>query len=207
MKLAIVLIVFFAALAACSTAPVSGKCAYDKDALLALDENAFDQDLSNGGGGWRKIGNIPGCELVAAGLISDYRAKYPTSSSTLAWHQGQMLASAGEYTRAIPALESAKKGPTQDHVGWNHYVDATIAFLQKDKSELVQARDRLAAVPYPTNSGLPPLKDGYIEFPTPDGQPAMRVRWPPNIDVVDGLVACFDKPYNEAYGSPCRPGS
>lgn len=196
---------FLAAPTACSTAPVASMCAYDKNALLALDESAFDQDLSNGGGGWRKIGNIPGCQLAAAELIADYRDKHPTSGSILAWHEGQMLASAGEYARAIPVLESARKDPSQDPIGWNHYVDATIAFLQRDQSELARARDRLAVVPYPTGSDLPSLKDGYIEFPAQDGRPAMRVRWPPNIEAVDGLVACFDKPYNEAYGA-CRPG-
>lgn len=44
------------------------KCTYDNDAMLALDEQAFDQDVANGG--WRKIGNIPGCELAAAELIA-----------------------------------------------------------------------------------------------------------------------------------------
>src|SRR5688500_4273766 len=76
-------LILVAALAACSTVPAPDKCAYDKDALLALDEHAFDQDLANGGGGWRKIGNIPGCELAAAELISDYRAKHRTSNSIL----------------------------------------------------------------------------------------------------------------------------
>src|SRR3546814_17902844 len=31
-----------------------------------------------------------------------------------------------------------------------------------------------------------------------------RFRWPPNIEVVDALVACFNKPYKEAYGPTCR---
>ncbi len=199
-----VALILVAVLAACSTVPVPDMCAYDKDALLTLDEHAFDQDLANGGGGWRKIGNIPGCELVAAELISDYRAKHRTSNSILAWHEGQMLASAGEYDRAIPQLLSARKDPAQDPMGWNHYVDATVAFLQRDHGGLVQARDRLAAIPYPAGSDLPPVKDGYIEFPAQEGRPAMRFRWPPNIEAVDGLVACFDKPYNEAYGA-CRP--
>ena len=205
MRLIVVLFPVFAALAACSTTPASSMCAYDKRAMLALSEDAFDQDLSNGGGGWRKIGNISGCEFAAAELISVYRGKHPSSSSTLAWHEGQMLASAGTSARAIPLLESAKKDPTKDGAGWNHYVDATIAFLRNDKTELVLARGRLAAVPYPASSDLPALKEGYIEFLGQGGQPAMRVRWPPNIDVVDGFVACFGKPYNEAYGSSCRP--
>ena len=81
-------------------AQVSGdKCAYDEEAMLALDEAAFDQDLPDGG--WRKIGNIPGCEAAAAELIAAYRTRHPDSSSTVAWHEGQMLASAGMNELAI----------------------------------------------------------------------------------------------------------
>jgi hypothetical protein len=117
-----------------------------------------------------------------------------------------MRASAGQYERAIPLLESARKTEAQDPLGWNYYVDATTAFLRHDRAALLNAREQLAAVVYPEGSGLPPLKDGYIEFPSRPGQPVMRMRWPPNIEVVDGLVACFGKPYSEAYGSvSCRP--
>lgn len=178
-------------------------CAYDEEAMLALDEAAFDQDLPNGG--WRKIGNIPGCEAAAAELIAAYRARHPHSSSIVAWHEGQMLASAGMNERAIPALEAARKDPARDPAGWNHYVDATIAFLAGDREALVQARDRLAAVPFDDTAGLPPLVDGFIELPTQPGQPPLRMRWPPNIEVVDGLLNCFGRPYNDAYDMACRP--
>ena len=116
-----------------------------------------------------------------------------------------MRASGGQYERAIPLLESARKAADQDLAGWNYYVDATTAFLRRDKPALLAARERLAAVAYPENASLPPLKDGYFEFPGQPGQPVMRMRWPPNIDVVDRLVTCFAKPYSEAYGSSCRP--
>lgn len=204
MKNIAALILFLAVLAACAAIPPANRCSHDKEALLALDENAFDQDLSNGGGGWRKIGNVPGCELAAAELISAYRAKYPSSSSTLAWHEGQMRASAGQYSLAIPLLLSAKKDPAKDMAGWNHYVDATVAFLRNDKTQLLQARDRLATVPYPADSGMPSLRAGYIEFPAQPGKPAMKIRWPPNIDVVEGFVACYGKSYDKAYSSLCR---
>lgn len=118
------------AVAACSVGAADSRneqCVYDRDELLSLDEAAFDQDVPNGG--WRRVGNIPGCEAAAAELIAAYRAKHPESSSTVAWHQGQMLASAGMSEEAIPVVESAKKDPSQDVAGWNHYVDATIAFL------------------------------------------------------------------------------
>ena len=184
-------------------AQVSGdKRAYDEEAMLALDEAAFDQDLPDGG--WRKIGNIPGCEAAAAELIAAYRTRHPDSSSTVAWHEGQMLASAGMNELAIPALEAARMDPALDPAEWNHYVDATIAFLAGDREALEQARDRLAAVPFDGTSGLPPLVDGFIELPTQPGQPPLRMRWPPNIEVVEGLLNCFGKSYNDAYGTACR---
>jgi len=181
--------------------PAREKCAYDQEALLSLEEAAFDQDIPNGG--WRKVGNIPGCEAAAAGLIAAYRARHPDSSSTVAWHQGQMLALSGMSEQAIPVLESAKKDPAADMAGWNHYVDATIAFLSGDKEKLQRARDQLSKVPYDAKPGMPPLVDGYIEFPTQSDQPPMRVAWPPNLDVVDGLLRCFGKPYRDAYDGSC----
>lgn len=177
------------------------QCAHDQEALLSLDEADFDQDPN---GGWRTIASIPGCEAATAELIAAYRARHPDSSPTVAWHQGQMLAFAGMYEKAIPVLRSSKKEPSQDIVGWNHYVDATIAFLSDDKDALQRARDNLSVVPYDASSGLPPLVNGYIELPTQPNQPPIKMRWPPNIDVADGLVKCFGKPYRQAYGPNCR---
>lgn len=183
-------------------------CGYEVDAMLALDENSFDQDLSAGGGGWRAIANVPGCELAAADLLALYRQRHSGSGSLLLWHEGQLRASAGRYEEAIPLLDRARKPVEQDRMGWNHYVDATVAFLRHDRPALTAARERLASVPYPEGAGMPPLKDGHIEFPARPGQPAMRLRWPPNLDVVDGFVACFDKPYSVAYATACRaPGT
>ena len=201
--LAIVLLALFGS----SATDAAERCAYDKQAFLAMDENAFDQDLAGGGGGWRAIGNIPGCERDAASLLAAYRAKHPAAHSVLAWHEGQMRASAGQYRQAIPLLLSTRKPASEDVAGWNHYVDATVAFLRRDKEALRAARERLVTVPYPQGAGLPPLKDGYFEVPTQPGQPRMRMRWPPNIEVVDGLAGCFSKPYSEASGLSCRAPS
>lgn len=188
-----------------SLSHAADRCDYDEDAMLALDEHAFDQDWSGTGGGWRAVASIPGCELAAADLLAAYRAKHPSAGSILAWHEGQVRALAGQYERAMPLFESARKPEDQDFAGWNDYVDATLAFLRHDKPALSLARERLAAVAYPKSPAMPPLKDGFFELPTQPGQPSMRMRWPPNIDVVDGLLACFDKPYSEAYAASCRP--
>src|ERR1700741_2870649 len=92
-----------------TAAYATDRCKYDEEALLALDENAFDQDWDGAGGGWRAIASTPGCELAAADLLAAYQAKHPHSNSILAWHEGQMRASANQYERAIPLLESARK--------------------------------------------------------------------------------------------------
>ena len=179
-------------------------CSYDKAAMLGLDEEEFDQDLS---GGWRAVANTSGCELAAADLLAAYRTQHPKVSAVLAWHEGQLRAMAGQYERAIPLLNQDRKPPGQDLAGWNYYVDATLAFLRQDKPALLNARHQLAAVPYAEGIGLPPLKNGYFEVPGQPGHPATHMRWPPNIDVVDGLVACFGKSYSEANEKSCRPPS
>lgn len=202
-KIAFVVLAF--ALAAAASARAADSCAYNLPAMLALDEQAFDQDLANGGGGWRALANKPDCELAAADLLAAYRVAHPKSDPILAWHEGQMRATAGEYERAIPLLEQDRKPAEQDVAGWNYYVDATVAFLRRDRASLVKAQQQLAAVPYPAENGLPPLKSGFLEIPSPPGQPAMRMRWPPNIEVVEGLLACFGKPYSQAYEVACRP--
>ena len=45
-------------------------CSYDLDAMLALDQQAFDQDMD---GGWRPLGQRDGCEAAAAELIREWR--------------------------------------------------------------------------------------------------------------------------------------
>ena len=205
MKFLLRLAVIGLGLAGIAEVAAADKCSYDESALLALDENAFDQDLANGGGGWRKIGDLPNCQLAAADLIAAYRTKHPsTKSILLSWHEGQMRAMGGQVDRAVPLLLSSKQDPATDVAGWNYYVDATVAFLGNDREKLIQSSERLSAVVYPLASGAPPLVNGYMEMPTQPGQPPMKFRWPPNIDIVEGLIACFGKPYTDAYIA-CRP--
>jgi hypothetical protein len=178
-------------------------CSYDAGAMLALGEDAFDQDLANGGG-WRALERKPGCQAAAAELIAAYRAAHPNASTTLAWHEGQLRASAGQDAQAIALFELARHPADKDKAGWNLYVDASIAFLRHDREALLAARDALAKVAFQGGEGMPPLKDGYLEFPAEAGQPAMKVRWPPNLDVVEGFLNCFESSYDEAYGAACR---
>ncbi|MEW6369445.1 MAG: hypothetical protein AB1584_00810 [Pseudomonadota bacterium] len=181
-------------------APPPG-CDHDRSGLLALDEDRFDQDFD---GGWRALAAKPGCKLAAADLLRDYRQAHNNEAGILYWHEAQLRAMAGQSAAAIGLMDKSRQPAGRDQAGWNAYVDASIAFLRKDRPALEQARQGLAAVPFPSDKGMPPLKDGVVELPMKGGK-TMKLRWPPNIDVVDGLIQCFDKPYEEAYGSACRP--
>ncbi|QGH67528.1 hypothetical protein [Xanthomonas oryzae] len=177
-------------------------CSYDRTAMLALDQDAFDQDLQ---GGWRTIADRPGCTLAAADLLRDYRQAHAITGGIVVWHEGQMRAEAGQTAQAIALFEKSYKPAAEDLASWNRYVDAMIAFLKRDRASLDAARARLAVVPYPKGKGMPPLQDGYMVLPATAGHPEMRVRWPPNLDVVDGLIKCYDASYSVAYGSQrCR---
>ena len=172
--------------AAITAAPPADPCAYDRDGLLALDQNAFDQDLK---GGWRVLAENPHCYIAAADLIRDYREAHHSSDSILFWHEGQMRASAGQSHAAIALFEQSRKA--QDPFGWNFYVDGTVAFLRHDRAQLQAARDKLAALRKP--------KDFHPVGP--DGKP-FEIKWPPNLNILDGFLTCFDRSYDQAYGTP-----
>ena len=186
---------------------MKAQCSYDQVQLMALDEQHFDQNLSNGGSGWRALAHRPGCELIAADLIRDYRKVNNNQSSPLLWHEAQLRANAGDYKHAIPVMEQSRESEKKDYIGWYYYVDATIAFLRRDRVALADARAKLAKVQLKPGSGFPPVKNGFVEIHYDNGL-TRKMRWPLNLDVVDGLIRCFDKPYRTAYGSKdCRSAS
>jgi hypothetical protein len=177
-----------AATAPAATASDAQRCQFDFNASLALGQDAFDQDMN---GGWRALAQRPGCEGVAADLIHAYRSNLENHLSILYWHEGQLRADIGQYPEAIRLMESSRK--PGDSLGWNSYVDATIAFLRGDRTALAAARAELAALPRPA---------GFEDRTLPNG---LHVTWPMNLAVVDGLIRCFGRPYREAYGLPeCR---
>lgn len=191
-------------LAACGAAGAQAlppqACAHDRARLLALDENQFDQDMK---GGWRALSAVPGCTLAAADLLHAYSEAHGNKSGLLFWHEAQLRAEAGQYAEAASLMQKAFKPAGEDKAGWNPYVEATVAFLRRDRTAFAQARARLAAVPPPTGAGIPPVVDGYMDLEFDDGS-RRKMRWPLNIDVVEGLENCFDKPYREAYANACR---
>ncbi|HTU10207.1 MAG TPA: hypothetical protein VMG08_04840 [Allosphingosinicella sp.] len=162
-------------------------CPVDRRAMLDLGINAFDQDHQ---GGWRPLSDRPGCAGAAADLIRDYRTFVLDRIPILYWHEGQLRAEAGQNEEAARLMDRTRRAAGDPRAPWwNAYVDATIAFLRGDRAGLVQARARLAAVPRAAD--------------WPAGQ-----AWPPNLRVVDGLVACFGRPYRDAYGTPaCLPAA
>lgn len=152
-----------------------------------FDRNAFDQDME---GGWRPLA-MRGCDLEAAELIREWRHQKRDHASILYWHEGQLRAQSGQTEQAISLFRLTYKSPDDDaDFGWNHYVDGTIAFLSRNEKELATAIERLTKVPEPDNN----------RFTRPDGT-VVEMDWPPNLDVLRAFERCWDKPYNEAYGS------
>jgi len=142
------LLPFIALLAASSAAEAETDCSFDRAALLALDQQTFDQDMSRG---WQAIA-LRGepCIEVAADLVREYRETHNLDAEILYWHEGQLRATAGQISEAIELFEKARR-PSDSGFGWNPYVDATIAFMKQDKSALLAAREALAKLPQAPN--------------------------------------------------------
>jgi hypothetical protein len=171
---------------AAAPSPAPAQCVTDREALMALNIHAFDQDLN---GGWRPIAAREECVDEAADLIRDYRKFVTWRTLILYWHEGQLRAQLGGTEAAIALFEQSRYPPANDEYGWNHYVDATIAFLRQNRPALEAARGRLAKAKIP-------------DFPA-DWSGS---RGPMNLDVVDGLLRCFGRSYKEAYSAEeCRP--
>lgn len=167
-------------------------CSYDCAEMLALDKNAFDQDSE---GGWRSVAHQDGCKVEAADLIRDYIVEHKAQSTILFFHEAQLRAMAGQTKQALQLFPQTHKPASEtDRIGWNHYVDATIAFLRKDKDALLEAKTELVKTPKP---------DGYNPLDI-DGNPIDMI-WPPNLNVVDGFIDCFEQDYDWAYNNCSRP--
>lgn len=149
----------------------------DRALLLALPYAEFDQTL---GQGWRKYGDL-GCYLSTATLVDEYMERYsktlaPWQSRVLRWHAGQLYGFHGDNATArahfVDSLDPLE--PADTPVRWNAYVQATIAFLDKDVKALTHYRDQIA------------------RGPTFHGKIA-------NLDVVNRLLKHMDRSYGAAY--------
>lgn len=178
-----------------AAAAAQPSCGYDAKTLLALPFEQFDQDLT---GGWRALENA-GCRVAAAEVLRRYRNEHqPLTNgqrSLLLWHEGQVLAFSGNYRRAIPLLLAGV--PIEDDGEFTEYALGTVAFMRRDKAGLLVARARLAAVPKPADW------TDTLMVRVNGKSMSVTVSWPPNLNVLDGLIMCFDRPYSIAYF--CRP--
>ncbi|KAF1012734.1 MAG: hypothetical protein GAK31_03951 [Stenotrophomonas maltophilia] len=189
--------------AALGTTPEPAKapdCRYDRAALLALEPGLFDQDME---GGWRPLADR-GCKAEAAELLAAYAALPRAAGNTLiVWHEGQLRAELGQTAQAIALMQRTYKSKDTDPGYWNAYVDGTLAFLRQDRHGLEQARAALVAIPTPDGLAAN-IHNGRYRFTTEGGQQA-DMPWPPNLEMLDGFLRCFDRNYQTAYTLPaCR---
>ena len=185
-----------AMLAAQAVSAMTSNCTYDRPAVLALNEEAFDQDVI---GGWRRLDDA-GCTEAAADLIRDWRLAHTADVRRRFlsfWHEGQLRAKAGQTALALALFDRSYKSPADDgRYGWNYYVDGSMAFLRRDRPAFDLAFSRLAALPRPAD----------FDPTGPDGKP-MAVSWPPNLGVLEGFRRCWGQAYRSAYAQACRPTS
>ena len=146
--------------------------------LLSMPFNNFDQTES----GWRKYAES-GCYHETGILIEKYIEQHKSDLANwqriaLSWHAGQMYAFNNEYQIAKKMFEDSINLNLQETeispILWNEYVNASIAFLDKDMSKLKLYREKIA------------------NGPDLNGKKA-------NLDVVDNLIKYFDEPYSLAY--------
>jgi hypothetical protein len=114
----------------------------DRDAVLASDIKAFDRTP---GAGWRLL-EKDGCFFEAAQLIAEYAARNGRSYA-LSFHAAQLLLKADRYSEAREQLMlSYRRDATPDQpLRWNEFVDAYVAFVDKDTKRLLLARGAIAA--------------------------------------------------------------
>ena len=126
-----------------------GKCVFDRSKLLAQDLDTFDLSQKGHHGLSAKQ---PGCDSAIADLIADYRSARPdvmkhANSYLLYWHEGQYRAAAGNYQQAETLFERSRLPVYFGGLMWNPYVDATVAFVRRDRPALQKARAALVALP------------------------------------------------------------
>lgn len=168
----------------------SPPCVEDRSAFMAMDYWTFDQAPE----GVRSISDRPGCDAAAADLTRDYHAMlrergepvthdYDGQTVTMSedgemsilyWHEGQLRAFAGNVGAAANLFRKSLKPEEENYQGWNQYALASIAFLEKDLEALQGYRGALAER----------VPDDNL-----------------NLGVVDGLIACFDRSYADAYSA------
>jgi len=117
----------------------------------------------------------------AADLIRDWRDRHQRTDTILFWHEGQIRA---QLEAAVALFKQSLKLDAPGNHAWNLYAQATIAFITKDRPAPQRAHEELLQIALPDHIEV---IDGHYDAAFVDGSKA-RLRWPPNIDVVEGLV-------------------
>lgn len=131
-------------LAGCATKPAID----DQAALLSLSYERFDQTK---GSGWRPLYDEQRKCGNAGALIEAYLQRHkeltPDQKAILHFHAAQMFAYDGDNARAVSHLDRARSPAKDSELGpaWNDTVDATRAFLLRDRPSLLAAKERLLA--------------------------------------------------------------
>lgn len=194
-------VIVIAGVAACSHhgGETHSDCLEGLPHLARLSPEGFDQMR---GSGWRMVAEQDRCKAPAADLIRAYR-RYRAADveesglgSALLWHEGQLRAMVGQTEQAVALMEQARSDGRPE---WDLYIDATIGFLRRDRDVVRNARAALVELPEPE----------WFKRAAADAQPAHQTEltWPMNLDVIDGLLNCFNRPYAQAYEEQCRPGA
>ncbi|MCA0131704.1 hypothetical protein [Winogradskyella alexanderae] len=127
-----VLIVFTAIICALQAHSQSELSQKTIDSIMELSFYEFDQNMD---GGWRYYSNKEDFESATT-LIKLYLEKHQDIESAkrgiISFHCGQMLALLDKNEEAIPYMEASKM-KENDVMNWDVYVDATIAFLKKER--------------------------------------------------------------------------
>ncbi|MET0373607.1 MAG: hypothetical protein ABW128_05040 [Rhizorhabdus sp.] len=156
--------IFVALALAMLTAPDGAAgCRYERLSSLALDLQAFDQDM---GGGWRTLEarGAPPKPPISSGTMRRARESMGAADARLSWHEGQLRAAAGQYAEAIRLFDAGRHPAAKDAGrGWNLYLDGSIASLWSDRVAVEAARAKLAILP--RQDRLPPLPDMVAWYP------------------------------------------
>lgn len=132
---------------AASSAALPSDCSALYEKHLASDmELSWQQFDQTEGSGFRVLAQA-GCNREAADLIEAYVEHQDRMRYTLDWHLAQMRAEAGETAAAIIAAKRALRADEAADAPfkWNDYVNAVIAFLEKNRAEFDRHTAVLAA--------------------------------------------------------------
>lgn len=119
------------------------------------------------------------------------------------------FADRNDYRRAQTLLSHSYR--SNEKRDWNLLIDAQRAFLSKDQVALKTIREEMfsSEMPEEFRDQFRTLADQYNLRPTLQTElflvPLKELRWPPYLEIVDGLIACFDAPFITAYSFDCRP--